>query len=52
MGAADSGFDQGGSGCPYIGKDLLGGGTIGPAICVRDMGTDTAYVEGVGRFPQ
>ena len=52
VGAADSGFDQGGSGCLYIGTDLLGGGAIGPAIWVRDMGTDTAYAEGVGRFPQ
>ena len=41
MGVADSDNDQVGSGCPDIGEYLLGGGTIGPAVQVRDMGPDT-----------
>ena len=51
MGAADLGIDQGGSGCPDIGTYLLGSGVIGPDIWVRYMGPDTAYAEGVGKFP-
>ena len=51
MGAADSYIDQGGSGCPDIGTDLLGVGAIGTAIRVRDMGPDAAYEEGIGRIP-
>ena len=30
--------------------DLLGGGTIGTAIWVRDISTDTSYEEGVGQI--
>ena len=45
------GVGKGVSGCPYIGTDLLGGGSIGPAIQVRDIGTDTDYTEGVGQIP-
>ena len=37
--------------CPDIGKYLLGGGAIGLAIKVRDMGPDAAYKDGVGRIP-
>ena len=51
MGAADSDIDQRRSRCPYIGTDLLGGGTIGPAIQVRDMSPDAVYEEGVWRIP-
>ena len=51
MGAADSGTEQGGSGCPEIGTDLLGGGTIGPDIRARNMGPDPAYAEGAGWIP-
>ena len=51
MGASDSGNDQGGRGCLDIGADILGGGTIGPAIRVRDMGPDTVYTYGAGRIP-
>ena len=51
MGAADLYIDQGGSGCPDIGKYLLGSGAIGPAIRVRDMSPEAAYEEGVGRIP-
>ena len=51
MGAADSYFDQGRSGCPYIGTYLLGGGEIGPTVWVRDMGPDAAHEEYVGRIP-
>ena len=46
VGAAESGTEQGGSGCPNIGTDLLDGGTIGPVIRVRYMGPETAYEEG------
>ena len=51
MGAANSVVEQGGSGCQYIGADILGGGAIGPDIKVRDMGPDTVYAESVGRIP-
>ena len=32
VGVSDSYIDQGGSGCPYIGTDLLGGGAIGTVV--------------------
>ena len=51
VGAADSYIDQGGSGCPDTGTDLFGRGAIGPAVRVRDMSTDSAYEEGIGRIP-
>ena len=51
MGAADSDIGQGGSGCTDIETCLLGGGEIGPAIRVIEMGPDAAYEEGVGRLP-
>ena len=51
MGAANSGIDQGGSRCPDIGTDIFGGGTIGPAIRVINMGPDTVYIEGAGIIP-
>ena len=50
MDAADSGIEQGGIGCPDIGKYLLGGGEIDPDIRVRYMGTDATYEEGVGQI--
>ena len=50
MGTAYSGVEQGGSGCPDIGEDILGSGTIGTDIQVRDIGTDAAYEEGVGQI--
>ena len=34
-----------------IGTYLIGGGAIGPAIQVIDMGPDTVYAEGVGWIP-
>ena len=43
VGVDDLGTEKGGSGCPYIGADILDGGTIGPAIWVRDMGPDPEY---------
>ena len=51
VGADGSVNDQGGSRCPDIRADILGGGTIGPNIRVKDMGPDTAYAEGVGQIP-
>ena len=51
VGTSDSGTEKGGSRCPDIRADLLGGGKIGPTILVRDMGPDTAYSEGDGGIP-
>ena len=51
VGTADSYIDQGGSGCPDIGTDLLDGVETGPDVQVRDMGPDAAYEEGVGQIP-
>ena len=51
VGAADSGTEHVGSICPDIGADLLGGGTISPAIQVRYMGPESVYAEGAGRIP-
>ena len=51
VGADKLDVEQGGNGCEYIGTDLFGGGAIGPAIQVRDMGPDTVYAEGVGFIP-
>ena len=41
---------RGGSGCPDIRTDLLGGGAIGTSVRVRYMGPDAAYDEGIGRI--
>ena len=43
VGTDDLGTEKGGSRCPAIREDILGGGKIGPTIRVRDMGPDTAY---------
>ena len=43
MGTADSGIEKRGSGCSDLKIDLLGGGAIGPAIMVRDMGPYAAH---------
>ena len=51
MGADESHTEKGGSGVLDIGEDLLGGGTIGPALRVRYMGPDPADAEGDGRVP-
>ena len=51
VGTTDLGIEQGKSGSSDIGEDLLGGGEIGPAIRVIEMGPDAAYEEGVGRLP-
>ena len=51
VGTDNLGVEQLGRGCPDIGTDLLGGGAIGPAIRVKEMGPDTAYSKGVGRIP-
>ena len=36
---------------PYLGPDLLGGGSVGHDIRVKDMGDDTPHWEGFGRIP-
>ena len=38
--AADGGSEQGESGCPDLGPDLLGGVPVGHAIPVGDVGHD------------
>ena len=48
---ADSDIEQGGSGCPDIGTDLLGCDAISPDIRVIDMGPDAMYEEDVGQIP-
>ena len=48
MGAADAVVEQGGGGCPDLGPDILGGGSVGTIVLVRDMGDDTAHWEVVG----
>ena len=44
------GIEQGGKVCPDIGRDVFGGGTMGPAVWVREMGPNTAYADGPGRI--
>ena len=51
MGADKSYIEQGGSGCLDIRTYLLGGGAIGPAIPVMDMGNDVTYEEVVEKIP-
>ena len=51
MGTDELVTEQGGSGFPDIGADLLGGGTICNSIQGICMGTDTAYEEGTGPIP-
>ena len=50
VGAADSGNEQGDRGCSDIRAYLLGSGTIGAAIRVRDLGPYPAYAEGAGQI--
>ena len=51
VGTAESGIEQGGSGCPDIGEGILGSDTICTDIQVRDMGSDLAYAEVAGWIP-
>ena len=51
MGEAVSGIDQIWCGCPDLGPDILGGGSVGPVARVRDVGDDSSHQEGVGRIP-
>ena len=50
VGAAVSGAEQGGSGCPDLGEDLRDGGSGGHALRVGDVGNDTTHWEGFGRI--
>ena len=36
-----------GCGCPELGPDILGGGTVGIVVQVRDVGDDPTHQEGV-----
>ena len=51
MGKADTSVDQGGGGCSDLGSDILGGGSVGNVVWVRDVGDDAAHQEGVERIP-
>ena len=44
-------LDQGGVGCPELGPDILGGGSVGPILRVRYVCDDAAHLEGVARIP-
>ena len=33
----NTGIEQGGGGCLYLGQDILGGCAVGPALRIRDM---------------
>ena len=50
VGKADAGLEKGGGGCTDLGTNLIGGGTVGTAIWIRDLGDDATYQEGVGRI--
>ena len=45
------GVDQRGGGCPDLGPDTLGGGSVGPVVQVRYMGDETGQQESIGRIP-
>ena len=51
VGAAEQGVDQGGCVCPDLGPYLLGGGSVGYALRVGDVGHDTTHWEGLGWIP-
>ena len=50
MGVANLDFDWGGSGCPDLRPDLLGGSTTGHALRFVVMGPNTTNEEGVGQI--
>ena len=45
------GIEQVGVGCPDLGTDILGGGAVGPAIRIIEVGDEATYWECVGRIP-
>ena len=52
MGEDDRCLEKGGGGgCPDLGPDILGGGSVGPLVRVRDVGDDAAHREGAGNIP-
>ena len=51
MGAVFQGFEKGVCGCLDLGENLLGGGSGGSNVRVRDVGDDTTHWEGFGRIP-
>ena len=50
-GEADTGLEQGGGGCLYFGIDIIGCGSVGPVLRVRDVGDYIAHWEDVGQIP-
>ena len=51
MGEADAGVYQGGGICLDLGPDILGSGSVGPFVRVRNVGDETVNWEGVGQIP-
>ena len=47
MGKADAGLEQGGGICQDLRPDILGGGSFGNVVRVRDVVDDAAYQGGV-----
>ena len=43
MGKADAGLEQGGGICQDLRPDMLGGGSFGNVVRVRDVVDDAAY---------
>ena len=53
VGEDDIGLGQGGGGCPDLGPDILGGGSLDTILQVRDVGIDATHWGDVGRvLPQ
>ena len=48
VGEGDAGLEQGGGGCPYLGPNILGGGSSGPVVRVVDLGDDAMHQKGFG----
>ena len=51
MGAADWDIEQVGCGCPELGTYLLGNGSVGHAVRVRNVGHYTPHWECLGNIP-
>ena len=51
MGANDKGAGKRGGGCPDLGPDLLGGGPVGNAVQVGDLGDEPTHWECVCHIP-
>ena len=50
MVVSESSVDQEGCGCPDLGPDLFGSGSVNHALRVGDVGYDTTHWEGFGKI--